>query len=109
MQNFNTYMTGHRISRPSWIDWFPIEHSVLQGAKDDDSAVLMVDVAGGQGHYLETFRRRFPDAKGRLILQDLPHVIDDVQDLNPRIEGMAHDMFLPQSIKCDWSTKSPYK
>ena len=72
---------------------------MLQGAKEDDGAVLMVDVAGGRGHYLETFRQRFPNAKGRLILQDLPHVIDDFPDLDPRIEGMAHDMFLPQPIK----------
>ena len=89
LQNFNTYMTGNRSSRPSWIEWFPVEHSVLRGAKEDDGAVLIVDVAGGRGHYLETFRQRFHNAKGRMILQDLPHVISDVQDLDPRIESMA--------------------
>ena len=72
---------------------------MLRGAKEDDGAVLIVDVAGGRGYYLETFRQKFPDAKGRMILQDLPHVISDVQDLDPRIESMAHDMFLPQPIE----------
>ena len=74
---------------------------MLRDAKEGDDDVLIVDVAGGHGHYLETFRQRFPDAKGRMLLQDLPHIISDVQHLNPRIESMAHDMFLPQPIEGD--------
>ena len=106
MQNFNTYMTGNQSSRSNWCEWFPVEHNVLRCAKkndddddDDDDHVLIVDVAGGRGHYLETFRHKFPDAKGRMVLQDLPHVINDVHGLDSRIESMAHDMFLPQPIK----------
>ena len=99
MQNFNTYMTGNRGSNPSWIEWFPVEQNLLRGAKEDNDAVLIVDVAGGRGHDLEGFRQKFPDAKGRMILQDLPHVIADVQYLDPRIESMPHDMFLPQSVQ----------
>ena len=72
---------------------------MLQGVKEDDTAVLIVDVAGGRGHDLEAFRRKFPHAQGRMILQDLPSVIDDIQDLDSQIERMAHDMFLPQPIK----------
>lgn len=103
LQNFNTYMTGNRSSRPSWVEWFPVEHNVLRDAKEGDDDVLIVDVAGGHGHYLETFRQRFPDAKGRMLLQDLPHIISDVQHLDPRIESMAHDMFLPQPIEGDYT------
>ncbi len=99
LQNFNTCMTGNRGSRPSWIEWFPVEHNVLQGAEEDETAVLIVDVAGGRGHDLEAFRRKFPHAKGRMILQDLPSVIDDIQDLDPHIERLTHDMFLPQPIR----------
>ena len=94
-------MTGNRGSRPSWIEWFPVEQNVLRGAKEDSDAVLVVDVAGGRGHDLEAFRRRFPDAKGRMVLQDLPSVISDINGLDSRIESMAHDMFLPQPIKGD--------
>ena len=99
MQNFNTYMTGNRGSRPSWIEWFPVEDNLLRDAKEDEGTVLIVDVAGGRGHDLEAFRQKFPHAKGRMILQDLPHVIEDIQYLDPRIERMAHDMFLPQSVE----------
>ena len=79
---------------------------MLRGVKEDDDAVLIIDVAGGHGHDLESFRRRFPDAKGRMILQDLPVVIRDVQNLDPRIERMEHDMFLPQPIK--GTNRQPY-
>ena len=99
MQTFNTYMTGNQGSRSSWIDWYPVEERLLKDAKSDDKAVLMVDVAGGRGHYLAAFKERFPHAKGRMILQDLPHVIDDAQKLESSIERMGHDMFESQPVK----------
>lgn len=99
MQTFNTYMTANQDSRPSWIDWFPVEDRLLKDAKADDNAVLMVDIAGGRGHYLAAFKERFPYAKGRMILQEVPDVIHDAQNLDPSIERMGHDMFEPQPIK----------
>ena len=72
---------------------------MLRGAREDSDAVLIVDVAGGRGHDLEAFRRKFPDVNGRMILQDLPGVISGIQSLEDRIERMAHDMFSPQPIK----------
>ena len=41
-------MTANQDSRPSWIDWFPVEDRLLKVAKVDDNAVLMVDIAGGR-------------------------------------------------------------
>lgn len=38
-----------------------------------------------------------------MVLQDLPHVINDIHDLDPRIESMAHDMFLSQPVEGDQS------
>ncbi|MCJ1262498.1 hypothetical protein MMC22_002368 [Lobaria immixta] len=99
MQTFNTYMTGNNDSRSSWIDWYPVEERLLKGAKADANAVLMIDIAGGRGHYLAAFKERFPHVKGRLILQELPDVIDDAQGLDSSIERMKHDMFEPQPIK----------
>lgn len=76
---------------------------MLRSAKEDDGAVLLVDVAGGRGHDLEAFRQKFPDARGRMILQDLSGVVDDIRDLDLRIERMAYDMFLPQPIEGEYS------
>jgi hypothetical protein len=36
----------------------------------------MVDVAGGRGHDLKKFRAKFPHAPGRLIVEDLPQVLE---------------------------------
>ena len=58
----------------------------------------MVDIAGGRGHYLAAFEKRFPYARGRMILQEVPDVIHDCPNLDPTIERMERDMFEPQSI-----------
>lgn len=99
MQTFNTYMTGNQSSRASWIDWYPVEERLLNNAKADDDAVLIVDIAGGRGHYLVAFKEKFPHIKGRMILQEVPDVIDDAQNLHPDIECMKYNMFEPQPIK----------
>ena len=106
-QNFNTFMTGVRGSRPSWITWFPVEERLLRDAKQDANETLMVDIAGGRGHNLADIKNVFPHAPGRLILQDLPHVIDDSKSLDPAIEKMKHDMFDPQPIKGKSKPRSP--
>lgn len=52
---------------------------------------------GGHGHQAMSLRKSFPRERGRFILQDLPHVVDD-KKLDD-IEVMAHDMMKEQPIK----------
>ena len=97
-------MAASQGNRKSWLDWFPVREHFLQdqnsiGMKKKSGSVFMIDVAGGRGHHLDEFSKRFPDVPGRLILQDLPAVIDDIKELDPRIEKMKVDMFEPQAIK----------
>jgi hypothetical protein len=101
LENFNTFMTGVRGSRPSWIEWFPMQERVFDGYTAADSSVLLVDIGGGRGHDTEAFRKRFPNLKGRLVLQDLPAVIDDIKTLDESIEQLKHDFFTPQPV---WGT-----
>ena len=78
-------------------------------------------MGGGKGHELANFHKAHPDIPGRLILQDLPIVLDKVRD-NPSqdIELMNYDFFTPQPVKgarayyfravChDWSDKECQK
>jgi hypothetical protein len=44
-------------------------------------------------------RRKYNDAPGRLVLQDLPVVIDAIKDLDPKIERMNHDFHTEQPVK----------
>lgn len=101
-KNFNAHMRGYLLGRPSWSDpeFYPVKERLLDGFdRESSNAVLLVDIAGGIGHYTDQFRSNFPDAPGRLILQDLPIVLKDAQGLNPRIEGMEYDFFTEQPVK----------
>ena len=66
-----TYTTRYR---KSWIDVFPPDH-LLQDTRESEEPVL-VDVGGGAGTDAIEFRRRFPRIRGRVILQELPSVIE---------------------------------
>ncbi|KAI0973793.1 S-adenosyl-L-methionine-dependent methyltransferase [Xylaria arbuscula] len=55
MVNFNAFTTGQRADRKQWFD-----------AKNDSNATLLVDIAGGEGHDIAEFHKRYPDSPGRL-------------------------------------------
>ncbi|KAI0469327.1 S-adenosyl-L-methionine-dependent methyltransferase [Xylaria cf. heliscus] len=101
-QNFNDHMHGYLLGRPGWMDdgFYPVKERLFDGfdttSKD---AVFLIDVAGGFGHYTDAFLSKFPDAPGRLILQDLSPVLGQIQQLNPRIEKMEYDFFTEQPVK----------
>ena len=80
-------------------DFYPVQTSLIRGARIDADAVLLVDVGGSLGHDLVEFRRKHPRAPGRLVLQDLPAVVEQVKEIEDGIESMAHDFFTDQPIK----------
>ena len=97
IENFSTFMTGVRAGRPSWLEWFPLQQELFEGATSESNAPFMVDIAGGRGQDLKAFRQRFPGSPYRLILQDLQHVVKDNGTLDG-IEQMAYDFFDSQPI-----------
>ena len=102
-RDMHDFMTGVRVARKLWIDWFPVESELLSATPidemDDTSTILLVDVGGGKGHDLERFLRQYPQTKGRLVLQDLPGALGTIQRLSSDIHPMPHDFFTPQPIK----------
>ena len=62
--------------------------------------VLIVDIGGGRGQALEAIKENFPELKGRMILEDLPNVIEEAKasGLPPFIETRAASFFEPQSM-----------
>jgi hypothetical protein len=94
---FNRFMAITRLERgEEWFDFFPTEERF---GSTDPNAPLLVDIGGGLGHDLAAFHSRFPSLPGRLILQDLPQVINNINELSPSIERNIHDFFKPQPIK----------
>ncbi|KAJ5787336.1 hypothetical protein N7457_002326, partial [Penicillium paradoxum] len=85
----------YRRDEKSWMDFYPVEEKLrVQSASD----VVLVDVGGGRGKDLQIFRERFPDLKGRLVLQDLSHVAE-AADTSSQIETQAHNFFDEQPVK----------
>ncbi|TPR01014.1 Transmembrane amino acid transporter family protein [Aspergillus niger] len=99
---FNNHMSAYHQGRPSWMDvgFYPVL-SLVAEANISDQDVLLVDIGGSLGHDLSEFRRKWPQVPGRLILQDLPKVVEQARsmDLDPAIELMTHDFFTEQPIK----------
>ncbi|KAJ2974552.1 hypothetical protein NUW58_g8625 [Xylaria curta] len=101
-QYFNDYMHGYLLGRPEWMDegFYSVKERLFDHFDTaNKDAVLLVDVAGGFGHYTGAFLSKFPDAPGRLILQDLPPVLGQIKQLHPRIERMEYDCFTEQPVK----------
>ncbi|KAF8848056.1 sterigmatocystin 8-O-methyltransferase [Acephala macrosclerotiorum] len=100
MSNFNNLMTGQRMNRTEWFDFADVDSILFDGLDSkDDHSTLLIDIGGGRGHDLEAFRKKFPDVKQRLVLQDLPPVINDIKELDSSIVRMKHDFFTEQPIK----------
>lgn len=68
------------------------------GFRNEDSAVMLVDIGGGYGHEIQEIKKRYPAIPGRMILQDLPETISHVTAA-PGTEAMAYNFFTPQLIR----------
>lgn len=97
LSRFNSFMEGHRGNRPHWADWFPVREQLLDHPDMTAEIPLLVDIGAGRGHELIGFRKRFPDAPGKLVMEDLSSVVDEARealDLEAAsIDTVAHDFF----------------
>ncbi|KAI1307476.1 putative O-methyltransferase [Xylaria venustula] len=95
-RDFNSFMGNTMGARHYWVDWFPVESMLILGATE--GSPLLVDVGGGRGHDLIAFHNKYPE-QGPLVLQDLPAVIADIQELDPAINKVEYDFFTEQPVK----------
>ncbi|EXJ71701.1 uncharacterized protein A1O5_05509 [Cladophialophora psammophila CBS 110553] len=100
MQQFHDMMAVQRYRRPDWFDIYPVEEAVIGGFDPSVGGVLLVDIGGSRGHELKKFKDRFPHAEGKLVLEDLPEVVD----LSPYSETdgitkIGHNFFSSQPIE----------
>lgn len=94
---FDLYMSGRRVGKTSWLDYYPIEERLVKGTSPENP-IFMVDIGGGQGHDLKSLSDKYggKGLPGRLILQD--SVADTREDSTTIFEFMAHNFFEPQPI-----------
>ncbi|KAJ5413954.1 hypothetical protein N7509_000581 [Penicillium cosmopolitanum] len=88
---FNSYMASRRQGRPMWFDTYPWGSCWVMGA-------FLVDVGGNQGHDLSQFRLKYPHLPGKLVLQDLPDVVEGVSSRDSGIEVMGYSFLDPQPV-----------
>ncbi len=99
-RDLDEYLSERRKGLNQWHVMFPMAKILGPNAKRDPEAVLFVDVGGGKGHEALRLHEAHPDIPGRLILQDLPSMIDRVSHDSPEgIELMPYDFFTPQPVK----------
>ncbi|MCJ1266694.1 hypothetical protein MMC22_006579 [Lobaria immixta] len=97
---FSNLMKATRLDRgDNWFEFFPTEERFSHHSVLDASKPLLIDIGGGLGHDLMAFKANYPNIVGRLILQDLPMVIDNIKEIGPGLETMKYDFFTPQPIK----------
>jgi hypothetical protein len=82
-----------------WCDVFPVEEKLA--VRDPEKDVAIVDVGGGLGQVLVSLRERFPELKGKMVVQDLPVVVESIKpgDLPEGVEAMGVDFFKAQPVK----------
>ncbi|PWY65800.1 O-methyltransferase [Aspergillus eucalypticola CBS 122712] len=88
-------------TKPGFLDlleWVPVKERIIDGFKEGESNILLVDIAGGPGHDLVAFQSKFSEVQGRLILEDLPHVVAEATQ-HPKIEHVSFDLFQAQPIQ----------
>jgi hypothetical protein len=99
-KDFQQWMAVKQKATLNWVDWFDIQQHIIDGFEEKpQGSVLLVDVGGGEGYYSRQFRHKFFKASGRVILQDLPHVIASIENPPSGVELTSHDFFTPQPLK----------
>lgn len=93
---FNSYMSSRREEQLNWFNVYPLER-LITGAKSHPDSVFLVDIGGNQGHDLSALRANCPKIPGRLILQDLPQIMANVD--RREIEVMDHSFFGPPAYQ----------
>ena len=102
-KDFDEYMSARRKGHSLWYEMFPMASILGPDAKCDPEAALLVDVGGNKGHEVASFHEAHPDIPGRLILQDLPPMIERVREKALKgIELMPYDFFTPQPVQGKW-------
>lgn len=99
LSNLSALMKVIQRDRLNWSAWFPADVLFQEGSESDDA--FMVDVGGGLGHDLMGLAGRYPEKKIRLVVEDMPSVIEETraEKLDPRIELVEHDFFQQQPVK----------
>ncbi|CAI7647942.1 unnamed protein product [Penicillium manginii] len=98
-ERFHAFVQHIRDNRPFWVDWYPVQERILDGYSGEENDALIVDIGAGSGRDMLAFKKKFADTTGRIVIQDLPSVFDDVHYHDLGLEKIGYDVFSPQPTK----------
>lgn len=98
LERFHQYVEAVRTDRPFWVEWYPVQERILTGYVGQKDDPLIVDIAAGSGRDMLAFKQKFPNVEGRIILQDLPTVFNDVHYHDLGLEKIEYDIFTSQPV-----------
>jgi trans-aconitate methyltransferase len=92
-------MRVQREHRPLFFDALNFEERFARDT--DNDTILFVDIGGSTGPQSRELKKRFPNLKGRVLLQDRPEVVAQAKEelKTMGIEAEVHDIFTPQTVK----------
>lgn len=93
---FHNFMKEQFASLPTWLDVVSFAAEFAQDSRPDD--IVFVDVGGGNGSQCAALKKRLPDLKGRVVLQDQSYVLETALVVEG-MEKMPYDFFTEQPIK----------
>jgi hypothetical protein len=99
-QHFGGMIQMYNAGKPYFWEegYYPIHERLVAGGPTSDQEVLLVDIGGGNAGDLGVLRKALgPDVKGRLVLQELKHIVD-ASDQNG-YEAQVGDWYQEQPIK----------
>ncbi|PWY67951.1 o-methyltransferas-like protein [Aspergillus heteromorphus CBS 117.55] len=86
-----------QVQRDRITNWDKLS-ALVQSKQSVPGDILFVDVGGGVGHQSRRFREAFPNLQGRMIVEDLPEVMQAAKDI-PGVEKLGYNFFTPQPVK----------
>jgi hypothetical protein len=95
VSRFHSAMEGlGKFTQLRSLDTYPFNEALR------DEKTVFVDVGGGQGHMMQKVLARWPEVKGRVVVQDQVSTIEDMGGKTIEgIEFMGNDFFEGQPVK----------
>jgi hypothetical protein len=93
---FAGFMQAQFLSLPSWLSVLDFDSEVSKDA--DPSTFIFVDVGGGSGQQCQALWDKFPNLKGKIVVQDRPEVLEKAIT-GSRVDRMSYDYLTKQPVK----------
>ncbi|KAI9695062.1 MAG: hypothetical protein M1820_008955 [Bogoriella megaspora] len=94
---FNTCVSTFNRGHKSWMDIYPVEDRIVKDARLEPESVAMVDVGGAFGLQAIGLKNRFPQLRGRFIVEDLAQGFP--KEKPEDIEFLEHNFLTEQPIR----------